>query len=227
MTDKPDTANNLTPIEPDAVIPAKPVSKGMQFFPPQKPGANSKRTAYIAELLSWGKVSPDNIEELENRVMKYFQFCFDNDIRISNQAMYLAMGLDRRTIEGWAKGEMGTPQQRTFGRKILQICAIYREQMMLDGGMSIIAGIFWQKNYDGMTDQPREVTEQRDPFEEVANLDELQDKYLIESGFDRTEMIKSHEQREKTVDRYEKRKKDRLRRVREAHENEEIDSDRP
>jgi len=107
--------------------------------------------------------------------------------------MYLAMGLDRRTIEGWAKGEMGTPQQRTFGSKILQICAIYREQMMLDGGMSIIAGIFWQKNYDGMTDQPREVTEQRDPFEEVANLDELQDKYLIESGFDRTEMIKSHE----------------------------------
>lgn len=95
--------------------------------------------------------------------------------------------------------------------------------MMLDGGMSIIAGIFWQKNYDGMTDQPREVTEQRDPFEEVANLDELQDKYLIESGFDRTEMIKSHEQREKTVDRYEKRRKERLRRVREAHENEEID----
>lgn len=40
-----------------------------------------------------------------------------------------------------------------------------REQLMADGKVNAVAGIFWQKNYDGLKDQQEVIVEPRKQIE--------------------------------------------------------------
>ena len=49
-----------------------------------------------------------------------------------------------------------------------------REQLMADGKVNAVAGIFWQKNYDGLKDQQEVIVEPRKQIEADQTPEEVQ-----------------------------------------------------
>ena len=90
-------------------------------------------------------------------LISYVMLCFVvsfqiRDMKVGNQAAYLALGITKDIVYQWEHGMTGTPAHHEFIKKVKQFCATYREGLMQDGQINPVTGIFWQKNYDGLKD---------------------------------------------------------------------------
>ena len=92
----------------------------------------------------------------------------------------MAIGIDKTIAWKW-ENEQLSKDRRNLIKSIRQVCAVYREQLMQDGKVNPVVGIFWQKNYDGMRDQTETVVTANAPLgEEVTGRDaeRLAETYL-------------------------------------------------
>lgn len=141
-----------------------------------KPGDNSKLIGVMLAIHEWGPVNIRNLEELEKRFWDTIMFCGENDIRITNQLMYYAMGLDRNYVYKWSQGvELPTPGHKDFVKKVKAFCACYREMLGANGKLNPATLIWWQKNYDGFTEMPDQPLEDQNPLggtEDKAQLEQ-------------------------------------------------------
>ena len=71
-----------------------------------QPGDNSKYAMVLLEMHKWGEVNKSDPKALEDRFWKYVEFCGKNDLRVTNQVAYYAMGMMCIT------GNMGGLKQR-------------------------------------------------------------------------------------------------------------------
>ena len=117
-----------------------------------KPGENSKYAGMLMEIYSWPKPDSFNVDELEQRLVKYSEYCYIHDLRITNTVCYLALGISKQTVYEWEHQLTGTRAHSDFIQKVKQICGCAREQMMVDGKLNPVTGIFHQVNYDGLRD---------------------------------------------------------------------------
>lgn len=139
--------------------------------------SNSLYAKMAIEFLSWGKVDKSNVEEMEQRFYKYLQWCDEHGVKVSNQSAYLAMGINKEDAYEWSNGIYRTQAHSDLIKRVKQICAITRENMMADGKLNPVVGIFWQKNYDGFKDQQEVVlTPNKNRIEDVDEQ-ELINKY--------------------------------------------------
>ena len=144
--------------------------------------SEEKNNRFAAIVMAVAEIAKDadtnDIESLYNCLERYLKWCFDNKVTITNTAAYAACGIDRFTVKDWATGHRRAdrPEFKEFAFKLKQICSINREQMMADGKLNPIVGIWWQKNFDGFTDKPQEYLEsseeERDP-----TVNEIAQKY--------------------------------------------------
>jgi hypothetical protein len=141
------------------------------------PESNSLYAKMAIEFLSWGKVDKSNVEEMEQRFYRYLEWCSINGIKISNQSAYLAMGITKDDAYEWSNGNVRTKAHSDLIKKVKQICAITRENMMADGKLNPVVGIFWQKNYDGFKDQQEVVLAPKNNGVEDVDEQELIKKY--------------------------------------------------
>lgn len=141
------------------------------------PESNSLYAKMALEFLSWGKVDKNNVEEMEQRFYRYLQWCDIHGIKISNQSAYLAMGITKDDAYEWGNGIYRTQAHSDLIKKVKQICAITRENMMADGKLNPVVGIFWQKNYDGFKDQQEVVLSPNKNRIEDVDEQELINKY--------------------------------------------------
>ena len=139
--------------------------------------SNSLYAKMAMEFLSWGKVDKDNIEEMENRFYRYIEWCGIHGIKISNQSAYLAMGITKDDVYHWENRITKTQDHCDLIKKVKQICSITRENMMADGKLNPVVGIFWQKNYDGFKDQQEVVLAPKNNGVEDVDEKELLSKY--------------------------------------------------
>lgn len=77
----------------------------------------------------------------------------------------------------WAKGITGTPEHRKFAEDISAFFAAIHEQGGTDGLMNPIQTIFWQKAYDGLSDQPKIEVQVNDPLGEKRTAEDIASKY--------------------------------------------------
>lgn len=147
-----------------------------------KPGDASIMAEHMINFLTWDEYDRSDPEELIQRFKDYVTYCQYHDIKITNEACYMAMGLQRGTMTAWFNGVWGSPAHQKLARKILQFLTANREIQMVEGKLNPIVGIWWQKNYDGLKDTQEIVFTSRDPLEGFKTVDELEEKYAESVG---------------------------------------------
>ena len=142
-------------------------------------GYNTKRIAFMQEILPTEPLDPNDVDEMERRFKRYLEKCAEWDMKIGNMAAYAAIGITKDHVYEWTVRRQTNPRRTDFIKRVQQFCSMYREGLMEDGKINPVTGIFWQKNYDGMKDQQEVVlTPNASPLGERADADALKQKYL-------------------------------------------------
>lgn len=91
---------------------------------------------------------------VKQRIEAYFRTCAEMELRPGNLGLYAALGLSRQQVHNDLTGrtEKLSPASRDLLKKAIQGLAAYREQLGAQGKLNPITLLFWQKNYDGLTD---------------------------------------------------------------------------
>lgn len=117
-----------------------------------KPGDNTRYSSVLMELNKWGAIDHASVDALEERFWKFVEFCGENDIRVTNQLAYFALGINKDNVYDWENGRGRTPAHSDFIKKIKSFCSTFREMLGADGRLNPVTLVWWQKNYDGFVD---------------------------------------------------------------------------
>lgn len=170
---------HLGPESPKAITPETRRDRDVGFV---VPGDASDLAKHMLHFMTWESYTKAPVEKLLERFVEYVEYCQMNDIKMSNQTCYLAMGLEAQTLRTWASGSSPTIEHTFMAKTILQFLSANRELQMVQGKLNPIVGIWWQKNYDGFTDQQELVISSRDPLENIRDVTEMEKKYLESVG---------------------------------------------
>lgn len=147
-----------------------------------EPGENAKYVKHSLTMMDWKQPDMSRIEEVNQRILDYFQLCADNDMKPSFAGMALAFGVDRRTMWKWCNDVPGgrhlAPEIRETLKKGQQILNAQMEDYMQNGKINPVSGIFLMKNNMGYTDQQEVVLRPDSPLGEKADPEALKRKYL-------------------------------------------------
>lgn len=123
-------------------------------------------------------VDLDNPRTLWNAMEMYLNLCSNTGMKISNSTLYMACGVDRRSVHDWEYGlrRQNNPEYRKFALMAREVCAAAREQYGLEGQVNPILTIFHQKFYDGFKDNPPDNAAEN-PLGEITDPQKLAEKY--------------------------------------------------
>ena len=133
----------------------------------------SKITAHALEIALWDEIDTKDPEQLRDRTLKYLQYCIDNNIKPGNLGLYNAWGLTKGEVSNIQRREPSSARTGVI-KKSRQIMSQIREQLMSDGKINPVTGIFWQKNWDGLKDQQEVVIEPRRQVEADQTPEQVQ-----------------------------------------------------
>ena len=137
---------------------------------------NTEQIQFTIQIMNISRnADKDNIETLYQCLQDYITLCATTDHKIGNQAAAAACGLNNRTLWAWLSAK--DPQKKKFAETVYNICSMYREQLMQDGQINPVTGIFWQKNYDGLRDQQEMVVTPNNPLGEQKDAKAIAEKY--------------------------------------------------
>lgn len=143
---------------------------------------NARRIAFMQKIIPIGDLPKDDparmAEVMWERFVRYTNLCAEWGMKIGNQGAYTAMGINRDDAYRWTTSPNVNPLISDTIKKVKQICAMYRENLMEDGKLSPVTGIFWQKNFDGYKDQQEVVMTPNNPLGETTDLKTLEQRYL-------------------------------------------------
>ena len=166
LTTADDVANKLTTPRNKAIVNAIGTEKASAFV------------QYHLELFKMGQgCDKKNVPDLYERFANYLQYCIDNGVVPNNMSAYLAIGVTRLDISQWQLGHTGTPEHQKFAEEISAFFASIHEQGGTDGLMNPIQTIFWQKAYDGLSDQPKDIEITLNPLGEKRSAEQIAKDY--------------------------------------------------
>lgn len=147
--------------------------------------ANQERLAFIAEVAKIGqKADTSDPDSMLQCFWEYLDLAAARGERIGNITAYTSMGISKRTAEYWAYGQFGgkDPRFKQLINYVQAVCAAYRETLALNNKLHPALAIFWQRNFDGLTNEDIVRLDVVDPLGEVKDKKQIKDKYqdLIE-----------------------------------------------
>lgn len=169
--------------------PRKPTGEVRGITKMQNPvlpeGYNTESVKFLMEITPDTElIDINDVAEMERRFQHYLECCIKYDKKPSNLNAYLAIGINKNQAYDWANvNTKMNPARTNFIKKVMKICAAYRENLMADGKINPVTGIFWQKNYDGLRDQQELVVQANNPIGDQKSAEELSQKY-IEQTYD-------------------------------------------
>lgn len=165
LTTADEVASKLTTPRNKAIVNAIGTEKASAFV------------QYHLDLFKMGQnVNKKNVPELYERFANYLQYCVENGVVPNNMSAYLAIGVTFADISAW-KNSRGTAEHKRFAEDIAMFFASIHEQGGTDGLMNPIQTIFWQKAYDGLSDQPKIEVQVTDPLGEKRTAQDIASKY--------------------------------------------------
>ena len=110
---------------------------------------------------------------------EYLNEAVKSGSRIGNMNAYAAMGITHQTADQWMYGRArrDDPRYKNLILYVKRICSAYREALSLEGKINPILTIFWQKNFDGLTNEEHTVVDFNDPLGDTKSIKEIQEKY--------------------------------------------------
>ena len=141
---------------------------------------NTERLEFMVEVAKIAKdVDKKDPESLLEAFHKYLVLSAEMGQKIGNMTAYAAMGVGRQTIDEWYHGNANAhdPRYRELAAYVKSVCAAYREQLGLDGKTHPALTIFWQRNFDGLTNEDIVRVTKEDPLGELKDAREIAEKY--------------------------------------------------
>lgn len=143
------------------------------------------RLYFIAEVAKIGqRADTTDPESMLQCFCDYLDLAAERGQRIGNITAYMSMGISKRTAEYWAYGQFGgkDPRFKQLINYVQAVCASYRETLALNNKIHPAMAIFWQRNFDGLTNEDIVRVDVVDPLGEVKDRKQIADKYqdLIE-----------------------------------------------
>ena len=108
-------------------------------------------------LENFNKPVPDlsNAEEVKQAINDYFNNCISKGLRPGNLGLYAALGLNKKQVNDLINGRIKlntTYQTVELIKKACSHLTEYRELLGSCNKLSAPVLIFWQKNFDGLSD---------------------------------------------------------------------------
>lgn len=147
-----------------------PRKKRIDHILPDNSDDNSRMMIYHMKLLSLGNlVDKNNPEEVTNRIMDYFSICGEMGFRPAVASLALAFGIDRATLWTWINGTGGVKNPAVIDsiKRAYAVINSSYEDMMNNGKINPVAGIFLMKNNLGYKDQTDYVVTARQDQQET------------------------------------------------------------
>lgn len=141
---------------------------------------NTERIEQMRVCLEIAKDSdPKDPERMLACFGRYLEAAEEFGWKIGNMTAYMAMGTTRASIEEWYHGDKraSDPRFKQLAIYVKTVCGAYREQMGMDGAVHPALTIFWQRNFDGLTNEDIVRVEQADPLGEKLDAKQIVDKY--------------------------------------------------
>lgn len=143
-------------------------------------GDSSEIIAFLGSVHKIGaNADTDNVQSLQECWIKYCNLCVKRDMNLNNLAAYMALGITKATADDWLSGRerADRPEFRDLIISVNQMCSAYREQLMSEGKMNTITGVWWQKNFDKMKDNPTDGTTEINATDRNKTPEEILEKY--------------------------------------------------
>lgn len=141
-------------------------------------GDNSKIMNHNMELFLLPDVDLKNPEEVQNRVVDYFKICAKNDMKPSVAGLSLAFNVSRTTLWNWVNQKNNAVADINPLKRAYNLLAAEMEDMMQNGKINPVAGIFLMKNNHGYADKTEVVVEPKNPLGEITERAALEQRYI-------------------------------------------------
>lgn len=145
--------------------------------------AKLNNTERISMLEACGKMgltaNANDPEDLLNHFHAYLEMCAEQGWRVGNMTAYLAMGVSRWQIDNWCdqRFKKNDPRFKQLADYVKAVCAANREQLGLEGAVHPALTIFWQRNFDGFTNEDIVRVETSDALGERVDAKQIAEKY--------------------------------------------------
>lgn len=156
--------------------------------PHTEPGEISRMLKQAMTISHWPAIDTDDADQVAARIDQYHEFCYQNDIKPEMSSMALALGVNRSTLWKWENGvESNKPQAvRNTIKKGREINEILMVQLMQNGKINPVTGIFLLKNNHEFRDQQDVVITPNNPMNNV-DPEQARRKYIQALPDDTTE----------------------------------------
>lgn len=141
---------------------------------------NTERLEFMVHVANIAKdvdnTDPDSMREA---FYKYLVLSAEWGQKVGNLTAYAAMRTNRTSMDQWLHGQTRAddPRFKELAIEVKSMCAAYREQLGLDGKTHPALTIFWQRNFDGLTNEDIVRVERNDPLGAVKDAKQIAEKY--------------------------------------------------
>lgn len=150
-----------------------------------EPGDNAKYIRLARSSMGLTPIDIADPEQVENRILDYFDFCEKNDYKPSVIGMANWLGISRRTVTRWMKGDTRSSTHTEMIERAYSVIEQVLVDCMQNGKVNPASGIFLLKNFFGYRDQQEVLVTPTNPLGEETDTKKLEDKYA-ESVIDTT-----------------------------------------
>lgn len=156
--------------------------------PHTEPGEISRMLKQAMTISHWPAIDTDDADQVAERIDQYHTFCYQNDMKPEMSSLALALGTTRQTLWRWENGvESNKPQAvRDTLKKGREINEILMVQLMQNGKINPVTGIFLLKNNHDFKDQQDVVITPNNPMNNV-DPEQARRKYVQALPEDTTE----------------------------------------
>ena len=150
------------------------------------PGDNTKYLALGMKLFNLPPIDLKDPEQVNNRLMEFFQIHADADMKPTVSGMGMALGLDRRRLweikTGVSDRNKDLPTlTRDSIKRAYEYMEILWENYMQNGKINPVSGIFLGKNNFGYQDKTEYVVTPNVNNDSDYNKDDIMARYAIDS----------------------------------------------
>ncbi len=172
-----DVKVDQTPANPMQNLTVAQMADRINSLDPTRKASRYANFVLAVKRISDG-VNRKDVNDMRNRFYQYVSLCEACNMKIGNLNAYSAIGVPQPTAWMWRTGGPGsTPERRELIEEIDTLCSGYREQLIADGQVNPVTGIFWQKNFDGLRDVQDHQFNVGDPLGEKRSAREIAEQY--------------------------------------------------
>lgn len=185
-----DKANEMVEQATEQIVKQKQKrpKKSEQMSVHTEPGDNTKYLTVSLELAKLPKVDFTKPEQVEERLLQFFELHAQNDMKPTVMGMGLALGVDRRRLwemkSGVAKGGL-TPydlptETLDLIRRAYDILENLMENYAQNGKINPVSAIFLMKNNFGYQDKTEYVVTPNMRTDSDYNAEDIKKRYLTD-----------------------------------------------